>query len=254
MKNHNYCSRLQLFFAAVFTLSVATSANAALVSRLNGQAYYDTDLNITWLANANLAMTNNFGVGIINNAGTMTWNTAQQWIAAMNTADYLGFNNWRLPTIGPVNGVSFNYNTSFNGTTDVGYNNSAPGTLYAGSTASEMAYLFYNELGNKSTFDINGNYPQPGGGLTNTGPFINLQSLDINLQPAKYMSGTSAGIFQMVFSFSDGSQGADSKTTSLDYAWPVLPGDIAAVPVPAAFWLFGSGLIGLFGFTRKITR
>jgi len=26
---------------------------------------------------------------------------------------------------------------------------------------------------------------------------------------------------------------------------------VSAVPVPAAFWLFGSGLIGLVGFARR---
>jgi len=30
------------------------------------------------------------------------------------------------------------------------------------------------------------------------------------------------------------------------YAWVVRSGDVAAVPVPATFWLFGSALIGLF--------
>jgi hypothetical protein len=37
------------------------------------------------------------------------------------------------------------------------------------------------------------------------------------------------------------------------YAWAVRPGDIAAssVPVPAAVWLFGSGLIGLASFSRR---
>ena len=28
----------------------------------------------------------------------MQWATAQAWIAAMNTAAYLGFSDWRLPT------------------------------------------------------------------------------------------------------------------------------------------------------------
>jgi len=43
-------------------LSAINISNATLVSRLNGQAIYDTDLNITWLANANLASTENFGI------------------------------------------------------------------------------------------------------------------------------------------------------------------------------------------------
>ena len=34
-------------------LVLSTSANAALVERLGGLAYYDTDANLTWLADAN---------------------------------------------------------------------------------------------------------------------------------------------------------------------------------------------------------
>jgi hypothetical protein len=37
------------------------------------------------------------------------------------------------------------------------------------------------------------------------------------------------------------------------YAWAVRSGDVsvAAVPVPGAFWLFGSAMIGLMGFKRR---
>ena len=64
------------------------------------EAYYDTVLNITWLANDNLAQTNKFGVSGINVNGAMTWDKAIEWIAAMNASGgtgYFGYNNWRLP-------------------------------------------------------------------------------------------------------------------------------------------------------------
>jgi len=35
------------------------------------------------------------------------------------------------------------------------------------------------------------------------------------------------------------------------YAWAVYSGDVSAVPVPAAVWLFGSGLMGLVGLDRR---
>lgn len=50
-----------LFILCLCLLS-AGSANAALVAALGGQVVNDTDLNITWLANANLAATNTFGL------------------------------------------------------------------------------------------------------------------------------------------------------------------------------------------------
>jgi hypothetical protein len=86
------------------------------------QAVFDCDTGISWLANANLAATSNFGIAgdlpihynrpypaphpitlsaprIIN--GAMRWDTAQQWIAALNDYDghkgYLGSTKWQLP-------------------------------------------------------------------------------------------------------------------------------------------------------------
>ena len=51
----------------------------------------------------------------------------------------------------------------------------------------------------------------------------------------------------------EGVQGTTNKTYGA-YAWAVHDGDVAAlssVPVPAAVWLFGSGLFGLLGFARR---
>ena len=88
----------RIFCATFLVLLTCTSAQAALFSRAGGQAYYDDVLNITWLADANLANTNTFGVGGIFAGGYMNWNTAQSWIAAMNTAVYLSTSDWRLPS------------------------------------------------------------------------------------------------------------------------------------------------------------
>ena len=43
--------------AGLLSFGVVSTADAALVSRLGGLAYYDTVLNITWLADANFAKT-----------------------------------------------------------------------------------------------------------------------------------------------------------------------------------------------------
>ncbi len=60
----------------------ATGSQAALQSRLGGLALYDTDLNITWAANANIN-------------GSMTWNDAMTWVAGLTIS---GISGWRLPT------------------------------------------------------------------------------------------------------------------------------------------------------------
>lgn len=196
------------------------------------EAYYDTALNITWLANANVA-------------GSMNWANANAWVAGLNIN---GITGWRLPATGPVNGSSFNYGYSFNGSADFGFNISAPGSAYPGSTGSEMAHMFYVTLGDKGYYDTSGNSPQAGWGLTNTGPFSNLQSYDYS-SATEYAPNTS---YAWRFDTIAGGQDRGDKNTGR-YAWAVHTGDVGAaiVPVPAAVWLFGSGLLGLIGVARR---
>jgi hypothetical protein len=239
--------------ALAAVLLISTSANAALISRAGGQAYYDTVLDVTWLADANLADTNDFGVTGINANGSMNWGKANEWIAAMNTATYLGKSDWRLPTVGPLNGSSFNYSLGNNGSTDNGYNQSEQGTAYAGATGSEMAQMFYNTLNNKGWCDpllstVSTCVHPPGWNLTNnTGPFSNLQS-------GWYWSGTEYApntSYAWRFNFFDGNQNmGGSKASHVYSAWAVRSGDIAPVPVPGAIWLFG-GAVGLLGYVRR---
>jgi hypothetical protein len=223
---------------SLVVLGASSLASGQLLSRLSGQAYYDTDLNITWLADANLAASNTFGVSGIssyNGVGTMHWYIAQDWIAAMNANNYLGYNDWRLPKTGPVNGTDINYGYSYNGTTDLGTNISAPGTLYAGSKGSELAYLFYNELGNMSYCDpvtstayVCSNEQPPLDNI-NTGPFSNLHN-------SVYWSGTECGdncafIFGFPYATQNANEKADIYNPDYDafYVWAVRDGDVTAV-------------------------
>jgi len=209
---------------------VSLNAGAVLQGRLpltpggtDYQVYYDTDLDITWLANANLAATNTFGVAGVGPGGEMNWATAQAWIAAMNAASYLGHSAWRLPTVRPVNGVAFNYAGSFNGSTDSSYNIGGPSTVYAGSTGSEMSHLFYNSLGNLgycAPTSAAGCIPQAGYGLVNVGPFANVVAYH-------YWSGTTYppdNSKAWFFAFNDGSQWAPPKSDAM-LGWPVVRGD-----------------------------
>jgi len=239
---------------AILTLCLlAGSANAALVSKLGGQAYYDTVLNITWLADANLAGSNTFGVSGIGSTpsdlGYMGWNTANSWIAAMNSASYLGISTWRLPKMIDINNDGCLNNNAFIGT-DCGYN-----VVSVGPNASEMASLYYQTLGNLAFINTSG---QPVGpfGIQFTAPFTNLGNalywydLQTTSNPpgANLSSPDNAWYFGMP---SGGQRVQDKTVTDKMRAWAVVDGDIAAVvPVPAAVWLFGSAL-GLMGAMRR---
>ncbi len=211
------------------------------------EAYYDTVLNITWLANANLAQTSGF-----DSDGLMLWAAANTWAAGL---DINGITGWRLPTTNPIDGTTADDASQSNiGTEDLGHNVSAPGTLFAGSTASEMAHLFYNTLGNKSVCDpatstVSMCTSQSGSGLTNTALFSNVQA-------NRYWSSTqfvpTAGN-AWSFNTNSGIQNSTDQTSGL-YAWAVHSGDVTAVPEPAAAWLLGATVVGVIAGARKRRR
>src|SRR5438045_9149890 len=58
-------------------------------------AYYDTALKVTWLADANLALTSGYDTHSPPFAlGAMTWNDANVWAQSL---DVFGVTGWRLP-------------------------------------------------------------------------------------------------------------------------------------------------------------
>lgn len=185
------------------------------------QAYYDDQLNITWLADANLVATNSFGIdpAEIFGAGKMRWEISQLWVANMNAhagTGYLGFNDWRLPTVTDLgdDGCNFDENGEFTFSGgDCGYN--------VDTSTGEMAHLYFDTLGNTANYDTQGN-PQSGGGLVNTGPFQNIQD-------TLYWSGTPNAVnpgYSWSFNFSGGLQFPTINFRHF-HAWPVRNGDVA---------------------------
>lgn len=245
--------------ASAMVLSLASvSADAALYSRLGGQAYYDDTLNVTWMQDAGLAATNTFGVSGIDAQGKMTWDTAQTWIAAMNTANYLGSNTWRLPEMIDIDndGCLDNFARQ---DTDCGYN-----VVSVGPNASEMASMFYDTLGNLAFWGpspISGPHGSPQLtvlGIQNSGPFVGLGDTVSEYYLFWYDLETTSNYPNPDLATPDnawyfgppsGGQRPIDKSV-LNRAWAVMDGDIAVVPVPAAVWLFGSAL-GLLGWTRR---
>jgi hypothetical protein len=228
---------------AVALLCWTSDADAELFGRLPAtpggteyRAYYDSDLDITWLADANLATSNTFGVEPINgpetgNPGAMQHLTATQYIAAMNDACYLGFSTWRMPDVTPLNGTEFMEVTTNDGSTDRGFNISAPGTAYAGSTASELPHLYYNTLGNLAAVDTSGVHracelAAPDYCLSDRGPFTNMVALAYWTGRSWAQNPANAWGFRTDW----GSQTVFGKQLG-GHVWPVLDGDLAANPV-----------------------
>jgi len=206
----------RILLVAALLVNAVVPANAALVSRLSGQAYYDTDLNITWLANANYAMTSGY-----DSDGLMNWSSANLWITALNTASYLGANNWRLPTTAQPD-------ASCDTQLDPGSPYPVQGYGYD-CTGSEMGHLFNVEGISSST----------------PGPFNNVKAY-------YYWSGTAYAPDtndSWDFAFNVGLQTYNPKV-GLFYAWAVRSGDIAVIPLPAALWLFASA-VGALGWARR---
>jgi hypothetical protein len=93
---------ISLAFAAALAGSVTIAAQLrSPVPRApasNGGVVYDPTTNAYWLADANLAASQTFGVSGISPNGSMSYATAKSWVAAMNRARYLNHHDWMLPT------------------------------------------------------------------------------------------------------------------------------------------------------------
>ena len=134
---------LAMVAVAVFTI---TGKSHALLWDRGGGLIYDDVLDVTWLQDANYAMTSGYDAD-----GRMNWWDATSWVGNLQYYDSVrdvSWDDWRLPNASPVNGIAYTYDHSFDGSTDWGFNISAPGSAYPGSTNNEMAYMYYNNLNN----------------------------------------------------------------------------------------------------------
>lgn len=225
-----------LALALLADAAVTGTAHASLVDRGNGLLYDDV-LNVTWLQDANHAKTSGYDAD-----GMMDWSGATTWAANLV---YGGYSDWRLATNTPVSGgASYDYSyLSYDGTTDGGWNITSP--------KSELAYMYYVNLGLKGAYNTSGVY-QSDFGLFGNGTYGGQNNVGLvnNLQSSIYWSGAeySFGV-AWLFVTTDGVQFNGDKVNQF-YAWAVRPGDVSSVPVPGAVWLFGSGLLGLLGLKR----
>lgn len=192
-----YCRTLasRLSIAAVIGL-MASSASAELEVLSGGLAVYDTDRDITWVADANLCVT--LGNCVNGNAqGAMRWIDALKWAYEL---DYLGQRDWRLPTA-------------------LEFDGSGPNSTQCPS--GEMGHLFCVELGGDANI---------------SGPFINIQRAECGYASVvRYWSrehiGVNAPAAGWYFDFCTGQQGIEAFGGDDDFlfAWAVRKGKLPAV-------------------------
>lgn len=230
---------IKLKIAAGLTAGLALCgvADAALIDR-GGGLIYDSDLNITWLANANYGAGSIYDDGVSTTDGQMSWNNAVAWAAGLSYYDSvrdITYEDWRLPTLIDTGTLGCDY--AFSGT-DCGYN--------VDTATGEMAHLHHDELGNLAIYDTSGDW-QIGwvDGQINTGPFSNLIA-NYYWYGTEYKPNTDVAWY---FTFHSARQGGFDKDEWF-YAMAVREGDVSAIPLPAAALLFGSGLLGLIGISR----
>jgi hypothetical protein len=181
-----------------------------LIAGEGGRTIYDARLAVTWLADANLAAKETFGVPNINRSGSMNYATAVRWVAAMNALDggagYLGHHNWQLPTapesdrtcmLTGRHGESFGFHCS----------------------GSALGSLYYVSLG---LHEPDSAVPKA---QSRVGPFQ-------NFQPYLYWSKSPAADPKqgfVSFSFSTGFQGANVFRNYL-YVLPMVKGKLPGTP------------------------
>jgi hypothetical protein len=232
--------RLKFHVAIIACTFLADPADAALISRMGGKAYYDDVQNVTWLRYANWADIAHYGIPGVSSSGLMTWATANQWIAALNGAGILGQTDWRMPTISDLGTPGCNY--AYSGT-DCGYNMDV--------ASGELAHLYYSTLGNAAYCMPSGLCDEAGDtwdwGMNNRGPFVGVGW-------GSYWSSTSLATNNTrawVFDVTGGAQFVKLKA-ELGYVWAVRTGDTlhGTLPVPATLWLM-SGAIGALALVRN---
>lgn len=121
---------------------LSANADAALISRLGGTAYYDTELDITWLTDANYARTSGY-----DSDGLMTWDDSLAWAEQLIVGEH---DNWRLPS----------YRRSADNTIApcIGYD----------CADSEMTFMYY--------VNLNGDGTSRTSNQADTSPFTNIRA------------------------------------------------------------------------------
>jgi hypothetical protein len=186
--------------AALFSAVALAGQGLELMTVNGGEVVYDTNNQVYWLADANLAATQLFGISGIDPNGAMDYPTAKKWVAALNAQRYLGHTDWQLPAT-PLK--------------DATCGAEGPGGASFGAlcTTNALGNLYYVGLGNV--------YPTAVALIT--GAKVGLLQ---NLQSSYYWTNTSGGVTgrgKQVFSFNSGQADVTETHDAYYYVLPMVP-------------------------------
>ena len=208
-----------LFF--VFFTNFRLGYASTLVDENNG-LILDTSTGIQWMKNADLGATNSFGISYSRSG--FDHQDALNWISALNQNNYLGHNDWVLPSI------------------------------------TDLLHLFDYSLGNYGNPNAG---PYGDGWNFNLSPFVNFRAVTgpgywsntIYITPYQtnepiywYLWPTSSTDIDLAY-------GPHAYFNGINVPYLVLPEiSPSTTPIPAAFWLVGSPLAGLIFFRKRHGR
>jgi hypothetical protein len=212
----------QLILSLMLCFIFIGSAFAKLHDR-GGGLIYDDVLNITWLKDANYAKTSGFDAD-----GLLSWNEANMWAANLVYYDSVRgvfYADWRLPSVKPINGTTFNNEFRMDGKSDEGYNILSPN--------SEFSYMYYVNLGLNGWWTVDGKHPKEFGVMQSWTAVWKGQvdmGLIKNLQSNGYWTGSADAPFPdnqpWVFTSAEGNQRDGLARPNARYAWAVRDGDV----------------------------
>lgn len=242
--------------AIVSGLLFSSMSHAALINR-GGGMIYDSVLDITWLQDASYMLTSGAAATQFVNKATAT-----NWVDSLV---FGGFDDWRLPTMLPGNGTSYDTSFSFNGTTDRGFHNDG--------TNNELGHMFYNNLNNISFFSPSGVGNQVGSSTFNSsflddesGELVSFDNIGLTYwaDPSNDpFANTSWGFNMQNFNgVATGEIQIHGLFSGLS-VWAVRDGDVPStlsqpitnpstnIPEPTSFGLFAFGLAGFLAVRKQ---
>ena len=206
-------------YRVILLLSIALPSVAQSVSPdpcgIVGAVVYDANQGVCWLADANLAgdpkIVARMGVTGINPNGSMDYQTALNWVAALNAFNngvgFRGRNNWQLP-VTPLADPTCG---------DTGPNSASFGPLCTGSAMGNLYYMGLHQTFPNSV---------AAGFAATIGPIHNIK---LSYYWALQNNGSNTG-GQETFSFANGQHGGTTTKDSFYYVLPMVAAALSGAP------------------------